>query len=128
MIGALTGMRGRRSTGPSRLRVNRSACASGGAACCATTRIKTGRDGSGPPQKAGPTTERARKKSENGLAEVAPVVEFVGVFGPAVAYVGAVVHVGDEDVFDAGIDLGLGLFHGLAGADYGEDYAGCAGD
>ena len=46
-------------------------------------------------------------------------MEFVGVFGPAVPDVGAVVHVGDEDVFDAGIDLGLGLLHGLARADYG---------
>ena len=50
------------------------------------------------------------------LAEVAPVVELVGIFDPAVADVGAVVHVGDENVFDAGVDLGLGLFHGLAGA------------
>ena len=29
------------------------------------------------------------------LPEVAPVVELVGIFGPAVAYVCAVVHVGD---------------------------------
>jgi hypothetical protein len=35
------------------------------------------------------------------LAQVAPIVQFVGVFGPAVADVGAVVHVGNEDVFDA---------------------------
>jgi hypothetical protein len=51
------------------------------------------------------------------LPEVAPVVEFVGVFDPAVADVGAVVHVGDHYVFYAGVDLGLGLQHGLAGAD-----------
>src|SRR4029077_15935370 len=31
------------------------------------------------------------------LAEVTPVVELVGIFGPAVADVGAVIHVGDED-------------------------------
>ncbi|MCU1239433.1 MAG: hypothetical protein JWO71_159 [Candidatus Acidoferrum typicum] len=62
------------------------------------------------------------------LSQVAPVVELVGIFCPAVAYVGAVVHVGDQDVFDAGVNLGLGLLHGLAGADYREDYAGGAGD
>jgi hypothetical protein len=62
------------------------------------------------------------------LAEVAPVVELVGVFPPAVADVGAVIHVGDEDVLDAGVDLGLGLLHGLAGADYNEDHAGGARD
>ena len=55
-------------------------------------------------------------------------MEFVGVFDPAVADVGAVVHVGDHDVFDAGVDLGLGLQHGLAGADYDQDDAACAGD
>jgi len=55
-------------------------------------------------------------------------VEFVGVLGPAVADVGAVVHVGDEDVFGAGVDLGLGLLHGLAEADDDEDDAGGAGD
>ena len=57
------------------------------------------------------------------LAEIAPVVEFVGVFDPAVADVGAVVHVGNHDVFDAGVGLGFGLEHGLAGADDDEDYA-----
>src|SRR5882724_12268803 len=55
-------------------------------------------------------------------------MELVGVFSPTVADVGAVVHVGDEDVFNAGVDLGLGLFHGLAGADDGEDDAGGARD
>ena len=44
-------------------------------------------------------------------------MEFVGILGPAVANVGAVVHVGDEDIFGAGIDLGLGLLHGLTEAD-----------
>jgi hypothetical protein len=57
------------------------------------------------------------------LSQVAPVVEFVGVFGPAVADVGAVIHVGDEDVFDAGVDLGLGLLHGLARADHSKNDA-----
>src|ERR1700757_698937 len=51
------------------------------------------------------------------LTEVAPVVEFVGVFPPAIADVGAVIHVGNEDVFDARIGLSLGLFHGLANSD-----------
>ena len=55
-------------------------------------------------------------------------MEFVGVLGPAVADVGAVVHVGDEDVFGAGVDLGLGLLHGLAEADDDENDAGSAGD
>ena len=55
-------------------------------------------------------------------------MQFVGIFHPAVADVGAVVHVGDENVFDAGIDLGLRLLHGLAGADDDEDDAGSAGD
>ncbi len=50
-------------------------------------------------------------------------MELVGVFGPAVADVGAVVHVGDEDIFNAGVDLGLSLLHGLAGADDDEDDA-----
>jgi len=62
------------------------------------------------------------------LAEIAPVVEFVGVFDPAVADVCAVVHVGDHYVFYAGIDLSLGLHHGLAGADDDEDYAAGACD
>jgi hypothetical protein len=44
---------------------------------------------------------RPYAEGHDGLAEIAPVVEFVGVFTPAVAYVGAVVHVGDQDVFDA---------------------------
>jgi hypothetical protein len=60
------------------------------------------------------------------LPEVTPVMQFVGVFYPAVAYIGTVVHVGDKDILDAGIDLGLGLLHGLAGADYDQDNAGSA--
>ncbi len=55
-------------------------------------------------------------------------MELVGVFDPAVADVGAVVHVGDEDVFDAGVGLDLGLFHGLAESADDEDDAGGAGD
>src|SRR5260370_20428482 len=61
------------------------------------------------------------------LTQIAPVVEFVGVFGPAVADVGAVVHVGNQNVFDARVGLGLGLLHGLAEADDDQDYAGGAG-
>src|SRR5260370_6170923 len=60
--------------------------------------------------------------------QVTPVVEFVGIFGPAVADVGAVVHIGDEDVFGAGIDLCLSLLHGLAVADDDENDAGSAGN
>src|SRR6266436_2782062 len=59
--------------------------------------------------------------------QIAPVVEFVGVFGPAVADVGAVVHVGNQNVFDARVGLGLGLFHGLAEADNDQDDARSAG-
>ncbi len=55
-------------------------------------------------------------------------MEFVGIFGPAVADVGAVVHIGDEDVFGAGIDLGLSLLHGLADTDDNEDDPGSAGN
>src|SRR5271168_377554 len=71
--------------------------------------------------------ERRRQLRSGGLAEVAPGVEAVAVFYPAVAYVCAVVHVGDQDVFDAGIDLGLGLLHGLAEADYYQNYSGGSG-
>src|SRR6266849_6820323 len=60
--------------------------------------------------------------------QITPVVELVGVFGPAVADVGAVVHVGDKDVFDAGIDLSLSLLHGLADADNDQHNAGGAGN
>jgi len=49
--------------------------------------------------------------------EIAPIVERVGVFGLTVADVRAVIHVGDHDVFNAQVDLGLGLHHGLARAD-----------
>jgi hypothetical protein len=48
-------------------------------------------------------------------------VEFVGVFGPAVADIGAVVHVGDENVLGSRVDLSLGLLHGLADADDDEN-------
>src|SRR5258708_11468676 len=61
------------------------------------------------------------------LRQIAPVVELVGVFGPAVADVGAVVHVGNQNVFDAGVGLGLGLLHGLAEADDDQDDTGSAG-
>src|SRR5579871_102793 len=61
-------------------------------------------------------------------AQIAPVVEFVGVFGPAVADVGSIVHVGNQNVFDARVDLRLGLLHGLAQTDDDEDNAGSAGD
>lgn len=62
------------------------------------------------------------------LTQISPIMQFVGVFDPAVADVGAIVHVGDHDVFDAGVGLGFGLEHGLAGADDDEDYAAGAGD
>ncbi len=77
-----------------------------------------------------PERKSAQKelKAQRELAEVAPIVELVGVFHPAVADVGAVVHVGNENVFDAGVDLGLRLLHGLAGADDDENDARSAGD
>src|SRR5260370_10505923 len=68
------------------------------------------------------------KQQAGTSAQIAPVVELVGIFGPAVADVRAVVHVGDEDVLDAGIDLGLSLLHGLTGADNDEHNAGSAGN
>src|SRR5882762_1294557 len=71
---------------------------------------------------------RGRRALQELLAEVAPVVELVGVFGPAVADVGAVVHVGNQDVFGAGVHLGLGLLHGVADTDDDENDAGGAGD
>jgi len=55
-------------------------------------------------------------------------VELVGVFRPAVADVGAVIHVGDEDVFDAAVDLGLRLFHRLARANHRKHDSGCTGN
>src|SRR4030095_245929 len=57
---------------------------------------------------------------------IAPVVEFVGVFDPAVADVGAVVHIGNEDVTDACVNLCLRLLHGGASTDNDKDNAGCA--
>jgi hypothetical protein len=63
----------------------------------------------------------------NGSAQVSPGVESVAVFYPAVADVGAVVHVGDQNIFDTGVHLGLCLLHGLAQADDYQDYSGCAG-
>ncbi len=69
-------------------------------------------------RRSGPLAQnRQDAGATGGLAEIAPIVEFVGVFHPAVAYVGTVVHVGNENIFDAGIHLGLGLLHGLAGTD-----------
>jgi len=55
-------------------------------------------------------------------------MKLVGIFGPAVADVGAIVHVGDKNVFGARVNLGLGLLHGLADADDDENDAGGAGD
>jgi hypothetical protein len=55
-------------------------------------------------------------------------VEFVGIFDPAVADVGAVVHVGDHDVFDARVHLGFGLQHGLPRADDDQNDSARAGD
>ena len=45
----------------------------------------------------------------------------VAVFVPAVADIGSVEHVGDHDIGDAVVDLILGLFHSLAGADDDKD-------
>src|SRR5258707_1077681 len=69
-----------------------------------------------------------RRALQELLAGGAPGVGVVRVFGPAVADVGAVVHVGNQNVFDARVGLGLGLLHGLAEADDDQDYAGGAGD
>jgi hypothetical protein len=61
-------------------------------------------------------------------AQVAPIVQAVAVFFPAVADVGAVIHVGNQDILDARVNLGLRLLHSLARADDDEDYAGSSGD
>jgi hypothetical protein len=63
------------------------------------------------------TSEEHSQEWLRHLTQVAPIVQFVGVFDPAVADVGAVVHVRDEDVLDAGVGLRLGLEHGLAETD-----------
>src|ERR1035438_10278918 len=62
------------------------------------------------------------------LSQVTPIVKLVGIFGPAVADVRTVVHVGDENVLDPRINLSLRLLHRLPGADYREDYARGASD
>src|SRR5262249_46068924 len=56
------------------------------------------------------------------------IMQFVGVLRPAVAYVCAVIHVGDENIFDAAIDLSLGLLHGLSEADNDQNHAGSSRD
>src|SRR5215472_15850987 len=61
-------------------------------------------------------------------AQVAPVVEAVAIFFPAVADVSAVVHVRDEDVLDARVDLRLRLLHRLPGSDDNQDDAGRTGN
>src|SRR6267378_4392367 len=76
-------------------------------------------------------TEKAARRSlvlrpQPSLTQITPVVELVGVFGPAVADIGAIVHVGDEDILGTGIDLGLSLLHGLTGANDDENNAGSA--
>jgi hypothetical protein len=55
-------------------------------------------------------------------------VQAVAVFFPTVSDVCAVVHVGNQNVFDARVHLRLGLLHRLAGADDDEDDAGSSGD
>ena len=55
-------------------------------------------------------------------------MQSVRILVPAVADVGAIIHVGDEDVFDAAVGHGLGLFHGLAVADHHKNDAGGSGD
>jgi hypothetical protein len=61
----------------------------------------------------------------NGIdsAQIAPGVQAVAVFYPAVADVRAVVHVGDQDIFNSRVHLCLRLLHGLAQADDHEDYS-----
>ena len=55
-------------------------------------------------------------------AEISPIVQFVGIFDPAIPDVGAVIHVGNEYVLDTRVDLGLGLFHRLPGPDNDQDH------
>ena len=44
-------------------------------------------------------------------------MEFVRVFSPSISDIRAVIHVGDKNVFDSRVGLGLSLLHGLAHAD-----------
>src|SRR5580658_1751806 len=60
-----------------------------------------------------PPVPQVRGRHGN-LSQVAPIVEAIAVFLPAVADVGTIVHRGDQDVLDARIDLRLRLFHRLA--------------
>src|SRR5262249_355191 len=74
-----------------------------------------------------PTPDPDQTRLEQ-LTQIAPVVELVGIFNPPVANVRAVIHVGNQDVANARIDLRLCLLHGGAGAYYDENDTGRAGN
>ena len=57
------------------------------------------------------------------LAQIAPGVQAIGVFHPAVANIRAVIHIRDEYVLDSRIDLRLSLPHGRPHADDDQDYS-----
>jgi hypothetical protein len=57
------------------------------------------------------------------LSQITPVVELVGIFHPAIPDVSAVVHIGNQNIFNAGVNLGLRLLHGGAEADDDQDNA-----
>src|ERR1700735_3901401 len=50
-------------------------------------------------------------------------MQAVAIFHPAIADGRAIVHVGDHHFFDAAINLGLGLLHGLAQTDDDQNHA-----
>ena len=55
------------------------------------------------------------------LAQISPGMQAIGVFHPAVTDVGAVIHVGNEHIFNSGINLRLSLPHGRSRADHDQD-------
>ena len=65
----------------------------------------------------------ASQVSDERLSQITPVVELVGIFHPAIPDVSAVVHIGNQNILDAGVDLGLRLLHGGAEADDDQDNA-----
>src|SRR3989338_5031847 len=50
------------------------------------------------------------------FSQVSPSMQAVRVLVPAVANIRAIIHVGDNNVFNAAVDLRLSLFHSRPGA------------
>jgi len=54
-------------------------------------------------------------------------VQAIGILDPAVAYVRAVIHVGNQHILDPAVDLRLRLLHRRPGADDDQDDSGSSG-